>query len=141
MSSENHERRSPPAKQPAIQSGNSYTHVCAYTHTHTRTHTCTHGSCSPRHWGHSMHGLGLQLSCSLLPSGSIAPPPNTTTSLLARYLLIKIWLPGNRLQTHMHTHIQSIPTYACLMKYVWVSTASNTHAHRVHAHTHTYTNT
>ena len=25
-------------------------------------------------------------------------PPDTTTSLLARYLLIKIWLPGNRLR-------------------------------------------
>ena len=26
-------------------------------------------------------------------------PPDTTTPLLARYFLIKIWLPGNRLQT------------------------------------------
>ena len=26
-------------------------------------------------------------------------PPDTTTPLLARYFLIKIWLPGNRLQS------------------------------------------
>ena len=49
--------------------------------------------------------LGLQLFCSLLPSGSVAPPPDTTTPLLARYLLIKIWLPGNGLQMCNVHHI------------------------------------
>ena len=29
-------------------------------------------------------------------------PPDTTTPLLARYFLIKIWLPGNRLQMYMY---------------------------------------
>ena len=61
-------------------------------------------SCTPRHWGHlTMHQVppvsgNTNSSCSLLPSGSNAPSPDTTTPLLARYLLIKIWLPGNRLQ-------------------------------------------
>ena len=45
--------------------------------------------------------LGLQLFCILLPSGLIAPPPDTTTPLMARYLLIKIWLPGNRIHVHL----------------------------------------
>ena len=51
--------------------------------------------------------LGLQqfLLCILLPSESIAPPPDTTTSLMARYLLIKIWLPGNNWQTGIMMHV------------------------------------
>ena len=84
--------------------------------------------------------LGLQLFCSLLPSGSIAPPPDTTTPFLARYLLIKIWLPGNGLQIQIYKcmHTQST-TY--LLKHTHAHTRICKHAcmHiRMHTHTHTH---
>ena len=39
--------------------------------------------------------LGLLVCCHPDP---LLHPPDTTTPLLARFLLIEIWLPGNRLQ-------------------------------------------
>ena len=38
----------------------------------------------------------VSLGVHLQPFGSIAPPSFTATLLVGRYLLIKIWLPGNR---------------------------------------------
>ena len=81
--------------------------------------TRTHSSCSPRHWGHSMHGrvpLVYNYFVVCCHPDPLLHPPDTTTPLLARYLLIKIWLPGNGLQ--------------CIL--------SNTHT-RTHTHTHTHT--
>ena len=80
--------------------------VPAHVHVHYRDslHYSTHSSCSPRHWGHSMHGRVppsiwdynyFVVCCHPDP---LLHPPDTTTLLLARYFLIKIWLPGNRLQ-------------------------------------------
>ena len=40
----------------------------------------------------------VHLFCILLQQGFIASPPGTATPLLARYLLIEIWLPGNKIQ-------------------------------------------
>ena len=58
-------------------------------------------------------------------------PPDTTTPLLARYLLIKIWLPGNRLQTHTPcVHIQ-----------LYTHASHSSHHTHLHAHTHTHTHT
>ena len=38
-------------------------------------------------------------------------PPDTTTPLLARYLLIKIWLPDNRLQMYMYGNVLEVMLY------------------------------
>ena len=47
--------------------------------------------------------LGLQLFCVICcHPDPLLHPPDTTTPLLAKYLLIKIWLPGNRLQMYMY---------------------------------------
>ena len=66
----------------------------------------------------SLHGRVPPVSgtifCSLLPSGSIAPSPDTTTPLLARYFLIKTWLPGNRLQLLLNLY--SVYYYADVSK-------------------------
>ena len=66
----------------------------------------------PKYWGtwcmvECPQCLELQLFCILLPSGSITPPPWHHHPLVARYLLIKIWLPGNRIQMHVYS------TYTC----------------------------
>ena len=100
-----------------IQNG-AYTHVhvCKYT---SHMQACTHvpifwwlDICLSKVWlfGNCLQALSAPsvwdynyfvVCCHPDP---LLHPPDTTTPLLARYLLIKIWLPGNRLQTHMHAH-------------------------------------
>ena len=90
---------------------------------HLHIHTCS--SCSPKHWGHSMHGRVPPVSGTTIVCCHPDPllhPPDTTTPLLARYLLIKIWLPGNRLQIHTHAHAH---THTCMHT-------------RTYMHTHTH---
>ena len=81
-----------------------YTHTQAHAHPGPHTHRpmYTHTSCSPKCiecssvWDYNY----FVVCCHPDP---LLCPPDTTTPLLARYLLIKIWLPGNGLQRPMHT--------------------------------------
>ena len=75
------------------------------THGHTHSSNCCN-QC-----------LRLQLFCFLLPSRTIAPPPDTTTPLMARYLLIKN-LVARQQNTNMHAY-----------KYRHASTLRRTHTH------------
>ena len=122
MSSENHERRSPPANRPKTQKGNStllsHIHTHTRTHTHTRPHTHTHTLTGSQPWtqrecptcGESCHIR--YKSCPHCEQQFPSSSKETGNRTIAYDL-------GTHTRTHTHTP---------------------THAH-THAHTQTYTHT
>ena len=61
-------------------------------------------------------------------------PPDTTTPLLARYLLIKIWLPGNGLQISVHLYMHTLHISVHLSLHTLTAHLTCPHVHIMHTH-------